>query len=106
MSSDRQRNLAVASPSHPAEPTASPFAHPSTTPRPTAAPVLQLFGPPLAGRVLIRDAGLAYVDLATGQRSDGMGATGYVDRVLALPDEWFVCVCVRQRTVGEERLRT
>jgi len=73
-------------------------------PEPTQAPILQLFGPPLAGQVLIRDWGVRRVDLATGNVSSRIGSAGYLNRVLALPGGQVVCVCVRETTVGEERI--
>jgi hypothetical protein len=66
-------------------------------------PMLQLFGPVPEERVLIRDRRLREVDLATGALSEPIGETGYLDRMLALPDGGYVCICVRQRTRGEER---
>jgi hypothetical protein len=66
-------------------------------------PMLQLFGPAPPGAVLIRDRELRQVDLATGARSEPIGESGYLDRMLSLPDGGYACVCVRQRTRGEER---
>jgi hypothetical protein len=65
--------------------------------------MIELFGPASDEAVLIRDRGLREVDLATGAVSEPIGETGYLDRMLALPDGGFVCICVRQRTRGEER---
>ena len=79
-------------------PSGSPSGRPTLPP-----PMLQLFGPAPPGSVLIRDRELRAVDLATGALSDPIGESGYLDRMLALPDGRYVCVCVRQRTRGEER---
>lgn len=88
-----------------ASPTPRPTRRPTPepTPTPTPPPIVQLFGPPLEGRLLAVDWEPRWIDLATGTIGPRMGGGEPHSRVLALPDDRFVCVCVREEAAGEER---
>jgi hypothetical protein len=89
-------------------PTGAAAGSPSSSARPSAPPAplpprLEVFGDYPLDPILLDQTALRELDPRTGLVGDPIGRTGTLDRMLALPDGGYVCVCVEEHRQGEER---